>query len=411
MFSIHKVVVILEINIVKHRITSELYLIRVEDRSTNFFESLWEIPEGVTYNSYILFTDKGVVLFDTAKHMFAEQYVEALRETIDLKDIKYIVTHHLEPDHSGCIKLVVENSGATVIGHPLAEKMMRSFYKYTGSFKSVRDGEVLDLGSYTLKFIHVPWLHWPETMVTYIPEKKALISCDVFGSFGIFREVFYDELSLEARNKYRFFMKKYFADIIGFYRDWVTKNIEKLLAITSNLELVLPAHGLCWRGSGVREALDLYLKWGKGVFEESKITIVVFSMYGFVEKAVNEMLHKLENAGFKISLFKFNDRERGLISDLIGEAYDSEYIILALSTYDNDAFPIARYVAYLMTRKIPRNKKIIVLSAYGWGSRGGVEVSSILKQNGFNNIQILDFVAGVHDNAIDSVMKLLLENH
>lgn len=399
----------MDIIISKHVVAPDTYLIRVEDSVTRFFESIWEIPEGVTYNSYLMLTDEGAVLFDTAKHTLQEQYVEALNETVDLRDIRYIVAHHLEPDHSGCIKKVAEISGATVLGHPLAERMLRSYYNYNGGFKPVKDGEELVIGGLTLRFTHVPWLHWPETMVTYIPERKTLLSCDVFGSFGVFKEVFYDELSPSERNRYWFLMKKYFADIIGFYREWVVKNMEKLLFIAKDYNLVLPAHGLCWRGSSVGEVLNQYLKWGKGLYEKNKVIIMAFSMYGFVEKAVNELIRRLGVNEFKSSLFMFNDKERGLFSDLVGEAYDSEWIVLALSTYDNDAFPLARFASYLLTRKIPRDKKIIVLSAYGWGSRGGGEIGSILKQAGFTNIHVIDFVAGLHDDAVDKVVKLLRE--
>jgi flavorubredoxin len=162
-------------------VTDDLFLIRVDDRRVKYFEALWEIPEGITYNAYLLRLGSGSVVFDGVKAEYSDGFIEALTSLVNPKSIRYVVVNHAEPDHTGSIKKLMELTGgkAVVLGHPMVASLLNSLYGIRPAFKAVKDGEALDLGDETLKFIHTPWLHWPETMVTYFGEEISsnLLRC------------------------------------------------------------------------------------------------------------------------------------------------------------------------------------------------------------------------------------------
>ncbi|MEM2201225.1 MAG: FprA family A-type flavoprotein, partial [Ignisphaera sp.] len=164
------------------KVVENMYMLRLDDDEVKYFEALWSIPEGITYNSYILLTDEGAILFDSWKHTYSELFLETLRKVVDLKDIKYIIIHHMEQDHSGSIPKILEvvNDNITVVGHPIVRDLISSFYRVKFSFKAVKDLEGMVVGGKKLRFIYIPWLHWPDTIATYIEDLKALLSCDAF---------------------------------------------------------------------------------------------------------------------------------------------------------------------------------------------------------------------------------------
>lgn len=395
-------------SVISVKITRDLYLVRVIDKQTKYFEGMWEIPEGVVYNSYVLTTSSGAVVFDTVKPPFAGLYFDALSKIVDFKDIKYIVVHHMEPDHSGVVKQLAEKTGSSVLGHSLAGKMLKQFYRYAGKFQSINDLYELSVGEYTIKFVHTPWLHWPETMMSYIAEIDALLTCDAFGSYGSYVQVYYDELSEEERNRYKWLMLKYFANIVGFYRHWVNKSIEKLISVGIKPTYLLPSHGLAAREVSVKEFVSLYSKWSLGEVNESKATILYTSMYGFIKEAINAIAEKLSSLGVRVVVYSFNDAEHSPISEIIADVYDSKYIIIATSTYDADAFPIAKFLAELISKKVPPDgKKVIVLAAYGWGPRAGSVIKNVLESRGFKELHVIEFAAGEHENVAESIVKAL----
>lgn len=148
----------------------ELYIIRVDDDQIRYFEATWDIPEGITYNAYLMKLDGAVVLFDTVKKEYTELFMEGLKKLVDPKEITHIIVHHTEPDHSGALPKVLEENGyrAQVIGTQFARNLLQGFYgdKAIENFKVVTDGEEMKIGGKTFRFIAVPWLHWPDTMIT-----------------------------------------------------------------------------------------------------------------------------------------------------------------------------------------------------------------------------------------------------
>jgi len=235
--------------VIVDKVIDNLYELRVNDNKVKYFESLWYIPEGITYNAYLLLTENNVVLFDTWKYTYADKFVEAIGKLIDIKDITHIVVHHMEPDHSGSLPKVLELNGykAKIIGHTLVKRMIESFYGIEPKFKEIKDGETITIDSIKLRFIHTPWLHWPETIMSYIVNYEVLLSGDVFGGFSIPKSIFDDNDKVIL--SYLPYVRKYVATIIGHYKEHITKNINKINDLGISIKIVAPSHGLIWRKS------------------------------------------------------------------------------------------------------------------------------------------------------------------
>jgi len=362
----------------------DLVVLRVFDRKIMYFESLWEIPEGITYNSYVLKTKEGSVLFDTVKHVFSEEYIDALRRVVDLRDIKYVVLHHMEPDHSSSLKALsaLNEFRAEVLGHPLTAKLIKSLLGIEVKFRPVRDGEELRLGDTTLRFFHVPWLHWPETIFTYVDEFRALMTCDAFGAYSVSPIIVSDLTDLKAR--YSRFMKKYFVNIIGHYRDNVIKALNKLTTHNLKVELVAPSHGAVLLGTDtINEAIKLYRLWAEARPENKKLVILYTSMYGYNEKIVEKLLSMIKRDDVHIEVFKFTSDYRDNVSDFLGEAIDAKVIVLVTSTYDNAVFPLTKYVLELLLSKTDSEKPLYIITTYGWNDAASREIRNLLTRSKF----------------------------
>lgn len=402
-------------NILLNRIDKELYAIKVIDKDTFFFESLWEIPERVSYNSYLLLTNEGAVVFDTVKSRYAVDYIETIKSIVDPRDIRYIVIHHMEPDHSGAIKELLSNYKPTVLGHPLTRGMLQSFYGVNPEFKPVQDGAIIKVGEFSFRFIHAPWQHWPETILTLVEEKSYLFSCDLFGSYGRFSNIYLDELSSEEKKKYEKLYVKYYANVVGSFRDWTLKAVEKLRAIRDKVREIHPAHGLSLRDRDIDWGLAKYSILGRGEYLKGKVAIVYTSMYGFVDDAAKYVISSLERRGIHPVVYVFNDHHRDNVSELLGDVYESEALVFLTSTYEADMFPLAKHMLELILKKTPV-RKVLLIGVYGWGGKTSQALQKILQEKRAGStgitVETVEFKAGELykakeniENALDNVLK------
>lgn len=370
-------------------------LLRLDDDEIRYFESLWLIPEGITYNAYLLPTREGWALFDAWKVGYEKEFIEALSSVVEPSKIRYLVIHHMEPDHSGTVKaLLEENPGIEVLGHPMTKSMLESFYGLTPKFRVVRDGEELRVGEYTLKFIYAPWLHWPETIFTYVKEARALLTCDAFGAYSIPSKVFDDELGEEELERYRFWTRKYMATVIGHYLPFVGKAIKKVKDLGLDIGMILPSHGLVWRRPS--EIIKYYERWsaGESVSGVKKVVVVYGSMYGFVEAAVKEAIKSLQGEGVLHVTYRFVDDHRDEMSDLMGDLINASGIILGTATYEAGIHPLMKFVVDLMIEKIPKNKSVLIITNYGWGGVAGKLLKKTLEGAGYRVHSVIEFRAG-----------------
>lgn len=392
-------------------VTDNLYLLRIDDRKTRFFEGLWEIPEGITYNAYVLVTSEGAVIFDTWKAGFAEDFIEAVREVTPLSKVKYLVLHHGEPDHTGSVPKLLEavekeGGSVTVLGHPMIKGMIESMYGVKPSFKPVRDGETLEIGGIQLLFIYTPWLHWPETIMTFIPEYKALLSCDAFGAYSLPEKLFDDEASLE---NYEAHVRKYVVTVIGRFREHIIKAIEKLGSRGIQPSIIAPSHGIVWRKSP-EHIIALYEKLGRGEPTKGKVVVIYGSMYGFVKAIVKEAVRMLEERGFNVKVFGFTDSTHPPVSDVLSEIGDAEALVIGASTYEGGVLPSIENVLSLIKKKARyKGRLALIIGAYGWAPSAGKIVKKELEEAGYTVIGPVEVKGRAQDEDIAVIEKLVDE--
>jgi flavorubredoxin len=367
------------------RVTSNLYLLRVDDTRVEYFEAAWEIPEKITYNAYLLVGGEAV-LFDGWKREYSDAFVSALEKVVDPRDLKYAVVHHAEPDHSGTAPVVAGRSQAVFLGHPVAGRVLRSHFGVE-RFKPVRDGEQLRVGDFTLRFVHTPWLHWPDTMVTFVEEEGVLLTCDVFGSYSL-PPLFDDQADLGRLSRY---VRKYAVTVIGHYIDWVPKGIAKLESLGLKPRIIAPGHGTVYRGNP-RWVVEEYLKVASGQPDPGKAVLLYVSMYGNVEKAFERAAAALESKGMRVVRHAFTDKERAPLSEVLADISDAELLVVGAPTYEAGAHPLAYHVLRAIGEKLPqkRGMPVVVLSSYGWGA-AGKKLVELLNSYGFTRVQLVEF--------------------
>lgn len=391
------------------KISKELHVLRMDDDQVRYFEALWRIEEGITYNAYLLVGSEDVILFDTWKAKYASSLLELLRGLIDPRDITHVIVHHVEPDHSGSLTEVLKENGfrAEVHGHPLAGNMLKAFYGIKAKFKPVKDGDKLELRDFNLRFLHTPWLHWPETIMSYLEDQKMLFSGDAFGGFSIPPKLLDDEE--EIVSKYLPFVRKYISTIIGGYRDYVLRNVRKIEDQGIEIELIAPAHGLIWRKNPKR-IIDYYVKVARGASEEGKVLIIYASMYGSCEEAARIVADELRRNSKNLVVHRFVDVDQASVSWVISDAADSESIVIISPTYEGGVFPTIAHVVNLISRKSPP-KPVLVISSHGWAPAAAKLISEALSKAGFKVVDVIGFrgaVSGADAERIRAGARMLL---
>ncbi|MEM4475294.1 MAG: FprA family A-type flavoprotein [Fervidicoccaceae archaeon] len=371
------------------KIARDLYVLRCEDHEKRYFDALWEIPEGITYNSYLLRTREGSMLFDGCSRRLLPEFLEALRELVDFSELKFVVVNHAEPDHSGSLPEIISRAeNATVLGTEVALDLLDAFYGVRERVSVVSEEESIELGGVELRFHRAPWVHWPDAMVTYVGGFDALITCDLFGGFSIPRTL--TDVSDEVVEEYLPFVRKYVAAVVGHYRDHLARAAEKIRRAYPRVSSVLPGHGLLWLRSPSR-IIDCYERWARGEAEPGKVTIVYASMYGALEEAALAVAEELEKRGKSVSLHIFNDELRGDLSELISDVSDSEALAVGAATYENDVHPLARCFVDLIAHKLRFERPALVISSYGWRGAAGRLLAEALSKAGYRVVDVVEF--------------------
>ncbi|NPA23875.1 MAG: FprA family A-type flavoprotein [Crenarchaeota archaeon] len=377
----------------KYKLTDNVYLLRLDDADTRFFEGIWPIPEGITYNAYIITTGEGSILIDGWKREFSSMFIEAIEEVTDLRDIRKIVIHHTEPDHTGSLDAVLRALGnVELLGTQFAKSMLEAFLgKSLPNFKPLKDGEKITLGDVELTFIHTPWLHWPDTAMTYYAEKKILFTCDAFGGYSIPRTVI--DASEDIVNEYLPHARDYFANIVAKYSQHVIKAVDKLVSMGIDYKIVAPGHGLVWVNRP-DIIVKSYLAWARGerFGGKFKVVIVYSSMYGNVEKMISSIVERLEGLDIELKVYKFTDKTHDNISDVLGDMLDADLIILGASTYEGALNPLMEKIVSSICSKFKGlRKRFIIVSSYGWAASADKELTRKLTDAGMEIIKNITY--------------------
>ncbi len=355
------------------KITDKIHWIGVNDRRTEMFENMWPLPNGVSYNSYLIIDEK-IALIDTLEFGSSDDYLEKIESLINGKPIDYLIINHMEPDHSGAIKTIVEKyPDIKLVGNLKTFKIVDSYFGYKEKQYQVEDGDELDLGYHKLKFVMTPWVHWPETMMTYDLTEKVLFSGDAFGTFGSLDGGIFDD-EIEFEEYYQVEMRRYFSNIVGKYSNMVQKAFKKLEGV--DIKYICATHGPIWR-TDVNKVLSLYDRWSK--FEaEDGVVIIYGSMYGNTAKLADCIARKISEEG--IRKIRIYDASKTHLSYLINEIWQYKGVILGSCAYNSGMLPTMENLTRNLEHIGLKNRYLGVFGSYSWNG-GGAKALFKFKEN------------------------------
>lgn len=341
-------------------VASGIYYVGVNDYETDLFEGLWPLPEGVSYNSYVVKGEKTAVI-DTVKILFVDEFLNNVEKVTSFEEIDYIILNHLEPDHSSSlIRLLEKAPNAKIYCSKKAQGMVESLYRITENVHTVEEGEILDLGGRELVFYMDPLVHWPETMVTYDSKEQVLFSCDAFGSYkALDIGIFDDEVNPDDYYEETI---RYFSNIVAKYVKYVKKAMEKLAGLS--IKIIAPAHGLIWRKDPGR-ILKLYEDISERKANPS-VVVIWGSMYGNTKQVVEYVVEGIKEAGVEVTVLDFSRHD---LSYLLKESWKNKGIILGFPTYDGGPFLKTSYYLHLMKRKNLRDRIVGFFGSSMWSGR------------------------------------------
>lgn len=346
----------------------KVYCVGVNDRRKHLFENIWPLERGVAYNSYVI-VDEKTALIDTVEGRVAGGYIERIEELLNGRQLDYLIINHMEPDHSGEIFDIVKRfPDIKLVGNAKTFKIIEAYWGITSNLMEVADGDALNLGYHNLKFVYTPWVHWPETMMTYDTTHKILFSGDAFGSFGTLDGgIFDDEINFDF---YEDEMRRYYSNIVGKYSNMVQKAFAKLQGVA--VGAIAPTHGPVWR-TNPQKVLDLYNGWSLYQSVEG-VVIVYASMYGNTEQMADYLARQIAINGVKnIRVF---DVSKTHISHLISEIWKYSGLILGSCAYNGQMYPLMEQLSRELVHMSIKNKHLGLFGSYSWNGGG---VRNLLK--------------------------------
>ena len=349
-------------------ITKDIRYLGVNDHKIDLFESQYIVPDGMSYNSYLIDGGDKTIVMDTVDGRFVSEWLDNLASALNGRKPDYLMVHHMEPDHSAGIYAFMEKyQDAVIVSSAKAFQMMKNFFGTDWSERRVvvKEGDTLSVGSHVLTFVAAPMVHWPEVMVTYDTTEKVLFTADGFGKFGALdREGEWDD---EAR--------RYYIGIVGKYGPMV----QCLLKKASKLEItkILPLHGPVL-SQDLGHYISLYDKWSSYTPEEDSVTIAYTSVYGHTREAVKLLEEKLKAKGVKFTTF---DLARSDMAQAVASAFKTSKTVFATTTYNGDIFPYMReYVEHLTERNFQK-RKVAIIENGSWGPMAAKVITSMMEKS------------------------------
>ena len=375
-------------------IKEDIKYIGVNDHKIDLFESQFQVPNGMAYNSYLILDEKSCVM-DSVDSDFHEEWFAQIDENLQGADPDYIIIQHMEPDHSGSIDMFMKKYPKTqIVATKKAFEFMEQFYgeNYDGRRIIVGDNDELSLGKRTLKFITAPMVHWPEVIFTYDKHDKLLFSADAFGKFG----------ALDVDEPWRGEARRYYTAIVGKYGPQVKAAFKKLEGL--EIEIICPLHGPVLM-EDVEYNINLYHTWSCYEVETKGVGIFYTSVYGNTREAVNILQEKLEEKGCERIVVK--DLARSPMSECVEEAFRFGKIVLATTTYNSDIFPYMREFIENLVERGWQNRTIGLIENGTWANMAGKKMMERLSK--CKNIIYTDTMVSIK-SSVGDFNKIQLEN-
>jgi len=383
-------------------IRPKIYLVGAIDWDRRLFDELIPLPDGTSYNSYLIGGSEKTALIDTVDPTMAGVLINNLSQ-IGVENIDYVIANHAEQDHSGTIPQVLEiYSNAKVVTTPKGKVMLMELLLIAEDrFITVSDGETLSLGDKTLEFIHAPWVHWPETMLTYLREDKMLFSCDLFGSHLATTDFYVaDEGQVyEAA-------KRYYAEIMMPFCTNIQKHLEKLKSY--EIDIIAPSHGPMYDKPSF--ILEAYRSW---VFDPPRNIVVLpyISMHGSTRKTVEHLVGALADRGVTVKQFDLTVTDIGKLAMAL---VDAATMVIGTPTAHIGPHPNVAYAAFLANALRPKLQFISIIGSYGWGSKAVEQLKGMIPNL---KVEVLDpvisrgFPRDSDFRALDNLAEAIAQKH
>lgn len=341
-------------------VTEDIFYVGVNDRTKAFFESLWPLPQGVSYNSYII-RDEKTVLIDTVDICYSDLFMRKVRSVLGDNPIDYLVVNHMEPDHSGSIEFLVSKyPNIRIVGNKRTIEMLKGFYGITDNVIEVKDLDEMSLGKHTLQFYMTPMVHWPETMMTYVKEKRTLFSADAFGTFGTLDGGVVDRQLCSER--YSDEMIRYYSNIVGKFGSPVQTALKKLTNV--GIDVLCSTHGPVWtQHENIARVFTLYDRLSR--YEADEGLVIAFgSMYGHTEELAEIIAAEAaENGVMNIMMHNVSKSHE---SDILRDAFKYKGLIIGSPTYNNKLYPaVDSLVSSLQNRNL-KNRFFGYFGSFTW---------------------------------------------
>ena len=347
-------------------ITNDIKYIGVNDHDVDLFEGQYDVPNGMSYNSYAIMDEK-VAIMDTVDQNFGEEWLNNIRTTLEGRNPDYLVVHHMEPDHSANIhNFLMAYPEAIVVSSAKAFAMMKNFFgtDYADRRIVVGEGDTLSLGAHTLTFVTAPMVHWPEVIVSYDSLDKVLFSADGFGKFG----------ALDVEEDWACEARCYYIGIVGKYGAQVQALLKK--AATLDIQIICPLHGPV-----LTENLGYYINkydiWSSYKVEDEGVMIAYTSVYGNTKAAVELLAKKLEEKGCPKVVV--NDLARCDMAEAVEDAFRYGKIVLATTTYNGDIFPFMKEFIHHLTERNYQNRIVGLMENGSWAPTAAKAMAKMLE--------------------------------
>jgi len=378
-------------------IAPNVFWVGAKHHNRRLFDGLIPLPHGTSYNAYLIVGSKKTALIDTVNPGFEKELLAKISERIDPAKVDYVIMNHAEPDHANAARdvLAVAKNAKLVAGVKGKEAAMMYFDIPEERIMVVDESSVIDLGGKTLKFVDAPWLHWPETIFTYLEEDKILFPCDFFGSHLAVGEFYADEYGNENTLD---MAKLYFAEIMMQFRKPGQTAIEKVKKLGP--KMIAPSHGMIWREPKV--ILDEYAKWTSEKFQR-KVMIVYVSMWGSTEKMVLALRDALVKKDITVQLFDIPNTEIGHIAK---ELVDTPVVVVGAPTVLGGVHPVAAYATMLLKALRAPTRYAAVLTSYGWSGGAVKALQGILEGTKIEVLGVVEVKGPPKKAEFDKVTEL-----
>lgn len=394
-------------------VTEDLYWVGVNDHKTTLFENIFPIPEGVSYNSYLLLDEK-TALFDTVDWQFAQEFIKNVEYTLDGRDLDYLVIHHMEPDHAGTIEEVcLRYPNVKLVSSEQGFEIMNQLgFKKQDDHEQiiVKEGDTLSFGKHTNAFVEAPMVHWPEVIVSFDVTDGVLFAADAFGTFGALDgKLFADEVDFDR--DYLDHMRKYYTNIVGKYGPFVQDVLKKASGLP--IKYICSLHGPVWR-ENLEYIIGKYDLWSRYEPEEEGVMIAYASMYGHTEYTAQALASELCRRG--MTKVVVHDVSTTDVADLIADTFKYSHLVLASVTYNLGIYPKMKDFIHDLEALNVQNRTVGIIENGTWACTVGDKMEDYINEN----LKLMDVLSDrvtvntslniANRNDMDSLAEAILES-